>query len=205
MAITNYTALATAVASWLDVGTADISSVVSDLVTNAEKRIMRELRVPSMETALSVAISSGMATVPTNYVELKYAYVDKNPTQFLQMVPPSYIYERYPTRVSEGAPVVMARDGANFIFGPYPDSDYTIKGSFYKHLTLSQSGATAHSLFSDNPDLYLFGCLAESEPILGRDQRIAIWEQKYQMVKNLVNGEADRSRLGGNLTIRAGV
>lgn len=202
MAITNYTALSTAIASWLDVNTADIATVVSDLVVTAESRIMREVRTPSMEVALSSQITLGGISVPSDYVEMKYAYVDGNPTQLLMMVPAAYIYERYPTRGASGKPQVIARDGANFIFGPYPDSEYTIKGSYYAHLTLTQVGATAHELFTANPDLYLFGCLAESEPIIGRDSRIAIWEQKYQMVKNMVNGEADRSRHGGNLSIR---
>ena len=202
MAINNYTALATAIASWLDVGTADISSVVSDLVVNGEKRIMREVRTPAQEVALSSQITAGGISVPADYIEMKYAYVDGNPTQLLMMVPPAYIYDQYPTRSAQGIPKVIARDGANFIFGPYPDSDYTIKGAYYAHLTLTQVGATAHTLFTSNPDLYLFGCLAEAEPIIGRDARIPIWEQKYQMVKNLVNGEADRSRHGGNLSIR---
>jgi hypothetical protein len=39
---------------------------------------------------------------------------------------------------------------------------------------------------------------------LGRDPRMQIWESKYRLVKDLVNGEADRSRLGGNLSIRLG-
>ena len=204
MAITNYTELTQSLAAWLDVSTADLSPVVSNLVTIGEKRIMREVRTPTMEVALSDNITlGGLLTVPTDYVELKYAYVDGNPTRAIQMVPTSYIYERYPTRSAEGMPLVMARDGSNFIFGPYPDSNYTIKGSYYAHLTLTQVGLTAHTLFTSNPDLYLFGCLAESEPIIGRDARIPIWEQKYQFVKNLVNGEADRSRLGGNLSIRA--
>lgn len=200
MAITNYTALTSAVAAWLDVGTADIASVVSDLVMTAENRIMRELRTPDMESALSAAISSGVLTVPTGYVEMKYAYIDSSTPQYLQMVSPSYIYERYPTRSPEGIPVVMARDGSNFIFGPYPDSNYTVKGRYYTHLTAVQT--TINALFTANPDLYLYACLVESEPLLGRDSRVPLWEAKYQMIKAQVNGEADKSHYSGNLAVR---
>jgi hypothetical protein len=201
MAISNYTALTGAVAAWLDVGTADISAVVSDLVLTAEKRIMRELRTPDMEVALSDSITTGgLLPVPSDYIEMKFAYVDANPTQYIQMVSPSYIYERYPTRSGSGKPIVMARDGANFIFGRYPDSSYTIKGTYYSHLTAVET--SANPLFTANPDLYLFACLAESEPIIGRDRRIQIWESKYRMVKELVNGESDRSNFGGNMAVR---
>jgi len=201
MAITNYTELKTSVAAWLDIGTADISAVVSDLVLTAEKRIMREVRTPIMEVALSDSITTGgLLPVPSDYVELKYAYVNTNPVQYVQMVSPSFIYERYSTRSGSGTPVVMARDGANFIFGPYPSSNYTIKGAYYAHLTAVET--SANPLFTSNPDLYLFACLAESEPIIGRDNRIQIWESKYRLVKELVNGEADRSNYSGNLAIK---
>lgn len=201
MAITSYTSLAAALPAWLDVGTADLAATVSELITNAEKRIFREVRVPDMETALSSAISSGVISVPADYVELKYAYIDADPVQYLQLVPAAYIYERYPMRGASGRPVVMARDGANFIFGPYPDSDYTVKGTYYKRLAAIDA-TSAPSLISSNPDLYLYACLLESEPLFGRNQRMALWEAKYRMVKELVNGEGDRSRFSGNMAIR---
>ena len=201
MAITSYTELTSAVVAWLDVGTADFSAVIADLVTLGEKRNMRELRTPDMEVALSDDITTGdLLPVPSDYVEMKYAYVDGAPTQYLQMVSPQMIYERYPTRSGSGKPVVMARDGSNFLFGPYPSSNYTIKGTYYSHLTAVQT--SANPLFTANPDLYLFSCLAESEPLIGRDGRIAIWESKYRMVKDLVNSEANMSAYSSGLTVR---
>lgn len=201
MAISNYTELTNAVVAWLDVATADLSSVVSDLVMVGEKRIMRELRTPDMEASLSSDITAGVLAVPSDLIEVKHLYVDGSPTQPLRMVPSAFIYERYPTRSSEGKPLVVARDGSNFIFGPYPDSTYTIKGTYYKRLTSVQT--SANPLFSASPDLYLWAALAESEPLLKRDNRVALWESKYQMVRNLVNGEVNRSRFGGPLSIRA--
>ena len=135
MAITNYSDLSQALPAWLDVGTDSLTSTVSQLIQNAEKRIFREIRVPEMEAALSATISNGAISVPADFVELKFAYVDANPTHYLQVMSPSYIYDRYPTRGASGMPVVMARDGASFIFGPYPDSDYTIKGTYYARLS----------------------------------------------------------------------
>ena len=202
MAITNYTELTGAVVAWLDVATADVSSVIADLVMAGEKRIMREVRTPDMEDTHSTAISSGVIAVPTGFVELKYAYIDGSPTQRVEMVSPAVIYDRYPSRAADGKPVLMARDGSNFIFGPYPDSTYTVNLRFYKHLTAVQT--TINALFTENPDLYLWACLSESEPLLKRDERIPVWESKYQMVRELVNGEANRSHFSGQMTIRPG-
>lgn len=200
MAISNYTELTNAVIAWLDVATADVSAVISNVVLAGETRIMRELRTPDMEASTSIAISAGAIPIPSDYVELKYAYIDGSPTQYLQMAPASQIYSRYPLRSSDGKPVLMSRDGSNFIFGPYPDSAYTVIFRYYKHLSAVQT--TINALFTANPDMYLWACLAECEPILGRDNRLQVWESKYQMIKNAVNGEGDKSHFSGNLQIR---
>jgi hypothetical protein len=196
-----YTDLASALPQWLDVGTDNVSAVLPQIIENGEKRIFREIRVPEMETSLSATIASGVITVPSDYVELRFAYVDGNPTQYLQMVPVSYIYDRYPTRGSSGKPIVMARDGSNFIFGPYPDSDYTIKGTYFKR-PVEIADTTTPLLISKYSDLYLFASLIETEPLLGRNERMALWEAKYRMVKEAVNGEGSKSRLAGNLSVR---
>lgn len=203
MAITNYTSLAAALPAWLDCATADISSVVSDVIAHAETRIFREVRTPEMEASLSTAISSGVIAVPSDYVELKYAYIDTNPVRYIQLVPVSYIYERYPTRSADGIPAVMARDGTNFIFGPYPDSNYTVKGTYYKRLA-AISATTAPAILSANPDLYLYASLLETEPLLGRDSRMPLWESKYRMIKEEVNAQANRSAYSGQMAIRVG-
>ena len=196
MAITSYSELKTAITSWLDVATADLSSIIDDLVTVGEKRIFRECRTRDMEDSFSTAISSGSIALPSGYVELKYARVDGTPSQPLERRSAESLYEMYPTRSSSGKPKFIAREGSTFIFGPYPDSDYTIKGIYYKRLAVLSSSANA--LFTSNPDLYLFACLAESEIVIGRDNRIAIWEAKYKKILDDVNGEDRREQASGS-------
>lgn len=166
----------------------------------AEKRLFREVRTRDMETALSVTIASGVATVPSDFVELKYAYIDGSPTRTLQVRPARWIVENYPVRSSDGKPHFIGVDGANFVFGPYPDSGYDVKGTYYKRLTAVATSANA--LFTTNPDLYLFASLAELEPFLKNDKRVALWEAKYQQIRDLVNGEAKQDLyMGGPLAV----
>ena len=199
--VTDYASLRSAIASLLDVAYSDISAVVPDLVVHAEKRLFREVRTRDMEASLSATIASGVIAVPADYVEMKFAYVDGTPTQYLEMRPVSWIYDRYPTRASDGKPKFIARDASNFIFGPYPDSGYTIKGTYYKRLD-SVTSTTSNAIVSSMPDLYLMACLAESEPLIGRDKRIPIWESKYRMIRDEVNQEDNRSGFSGNLSVR---
>lgn len=186
MSFSSYANFRTAVSTWLDVS--DLTTaVVDDLITVGEDRVKAEVRHRSMETSLNSTVASGVISVPSDYFALKYAYVDTAPTKILDRVTAEEVYRSYPTRSSSGKPVVIAREGANFIFGPYPDSAYTIKGIYYARLTALSS--SLNTLFTLYPSLYLFAALSESEPILGRDPRIAVWESRYQNIRDKINLE----------------
>lgn len=204
MAITTHAELLTAINSWLNVSSSDwATNQATDLVMAAERRIFREVRVRSMEVVLSTTLGSGVLAVPSDYVEMKTLQVTGTPYQSLQRKPVEWIYAQYNTRAAAGKPKFFAREASNFIFGPYPDSDYGVHGVYYKRL--NYLATTINALFTDCPDLYLFGALAESEPILGRDSRIAIWEAKYQKILGTVNGEDQREGgSGSQLTMAPG-
>lgn len=200
MSLADYTGLSTAVTSWMDITAADLTSQIADVITLGETRIFREARTRQQETSFSLAISSGSISVPSNYIALKNAYIDMTPTQHLERRSSEWLYQNYPQRSSEGIPKVIAREGSNFIFGPYPDSGYTVNGRYYKKFS-ALAGGNAHALFANNPDLYLFACLAESEIIIGRSQRTQLWEAKYKQILADVNG-LDMSEAASGSTLR---
>lgn len=209
MALATYADLTTAVARWTggsdasDATALGFASTIADLVTIAESRIFRETRTKDTEASLSTAIASGVITVPSDYIALKFAYVDGTPVQTLERRSAEWIYANYSTRSATGKPKFIAREVSNFIFGPYADSGYTIKGVYYKRLAALSSAA--HALYTNNPDLYLFGCLAESNILIGNDKRIALWEQKYQKILNDVNGfSRAEDASGSGLQMRLG-
>ena len=85
MAISSYAELQTAVINWLH--RSDISTIVPDFIMLGEKRIFREVRSIEMETALSSTIASGVIAVPSDYIELKSAYINTTPTSKLRQSP----------------------------------------------------------------------------------------------------------------------
>lgn len=182
--ITTWATLKTEVANQLN--RTDLTSDVPFFIQLAEFRIYRELRVRQMETSLNSTISSGQIAVPAGYKELKFAYIDGTPVQKLERKDAEWLYYNYPTRAASGKPLFIARDGGNFSFGPYPDSAYTVKGIFYKQLDLLSDSNTSNWLITDAPDLIYFAALCEAKPWLGDDERIAIWERKYEVVKQRV-------------------
>lgn len=165
-----------------------------NLIRLGETWIFRKARTPEMESSLSVVISSGTAAVPSDYAALKHARIDGSPSTPLTVAPSQYIYRNYPLRSSDAKPKFIARDGSSFIFGPYPDSGYTVLGMYYAKPTSILT--SANSLFTANPDLYLFAALAEATAYIKNDARVALWVAKRDSILQDVNGEANEGEYG---------
>jgi len=195
--ISDYTSLQTDLLSWMERD--DMTAQVSLFIRLGERRIYREIRIDSMESALSVTLAAGVATIPADYLELKQAYIDGNPVQPLQVKTSEFIFNTYPNRTADSKPSYIATDAGSFIFGPYPDSDYVLKGTYYKRLTVLSSTNTTNYFTGDGGDLLFWASLAEAETFLKNDERINLWEARYQMAKKEIMKERRRGRLSGIL------
>lgn len=196
MAISTYSELQTAIINRLH--RADLTSLVPDFIALGEARIYRDLRIRCMETALNSTIASGVIAVPSRYIELKHAYIDGTPVGKLKRKNSDFIYLNYPTRAADGKPKFIAREGENFIFGPYPDSTYTVNGIYYKRLdALSDSNAT--NWFTANaPDILMFAALYEAADHTGNDAAMSKWGNKYEQVKERIQSENDAEEFSGS-------
>jgi hypothetical protein len=197
MAITSYATLLTEAAGWLHRGTS-LDTVLPGLVQFAEARIYRDLRIRAMETALSGTIAAGVLAVPSGYIELKHARIDGSSGNRLTRKDAEWIYANYPTRSADSQPKFIAREGESFIFGPYPDTGYTVKGSYYKRLPALSASNTTNWFITDAPELLLFATLCEAEPYLVNDPRIALWEKKYQQIKDRIQLADEQEEFSGS-------
>lgn len=195
MPFTSSSAVQAALISWTN--NAMSTAQAQDCMTLAEDRIYREIRVRSMETTIQSTITtSGNIAVPSDYVEMKNAYIDGTPIQPLQRKTSDWIYTNYPTRSGGSKPKFIARDGANFVFGDYPDSRYVVNLTYYEKPATAVGGAPTGILLNA-PGLWFFASLVESEGFLGMDNRLPMWEQKYQQIKQSVQLEDERERFSG--------
>jgi hypothetical protein len=151
-----------------------------------------------METALSGTTSGGVLAVPTDYLELKYAYINTSPKVFLERTTPETIYVTYRSVNSSGKPTDIAREGSNFIFGPLPDSDYAVAGIYYALPALLSASNTTNWFITNAPDVLLYGALLEAQPFLMNDKRIPVWEQMLAQSIALVKRESDRENFSGS-------
>lgn len=150
-----------------------------------------------MEASLSVSISNGVATVPADYVGLKYAYVSMTPVKFLKRSSGEEIYSKYPVRSGGEIPTLIAREAGNFIFGPYPGG-YTIAGIYYKRLVALSASNTTNWFTTNAPDVLLYGSLLEAEPFLGNDPRIPLWKAAYDWSIKAIEDEEKREHYSGS-------
>jgi hypothetical protein len=151
-----------------------------------------------METALNATMSSGVLALPTSYVELKSAYIDGSPVARLKRQTVDYIYEKYPIRSSTGKPAFIAREGSSFIFGPFPNTDYTVKGIYYARLASLSVSNTTNWFTANAPDILLWASLCAAEPFIKNDERLIIWESQYQAAKNMIQDEDDQEQRSGS-------
>jgi hypothetical protein len=180
--ISGYSTLLTEVASWL--ARSDLSAAIPGFVQNWEERFYRNPKNYGqwMVSALSVSFSD-TATVPTDFLSLRIAYLDGQSNTPLAPMSLDQVLQAYP-RTSSGQPKWIARDGANFVFGPAPSATYTLNGSYYAKPALLRnfaSDAAAHFLIVNAPDLLLYGALLEAQPYVMNDKRIPVWAAAYDL------------------------
>lgn len=193
MALASYANLTAAVADWLH--RSDLTTPIADFVVIAENRINREVRCADMETAYTGTIAAGVIAVPTDFLEWKAVYIDSNGATRLQPKSWEWVLQNYPTRSAGGLPKFIARNASNFEFGPYPDSTYSVKGTYYKRLAAVAS--SWHNLAVEYPDLYLFGTLVAAAPYIGDDPRIPTWNAMYESIRDSINQEAVKADISG--------
>jgi hypothetical protein len=181
--ISGYTSLLANISTWL--ARSDITADAPTLVQLWEERFYRQPKNFGhwMATgSLSVSFSS-TATVPTDFLSARSFYLNGQDNRPLIVSSVEQLLVAYPRSGSSGIPRWIARDGANFIFGPRPSGTFTLNGTYYAKPTLLRNfaaDAAAHYLIVNAPDLILYGSLLEAEAYTKNDARIAVWSAAHQ-------------------------
>jgi hypothetical protein len=195
-----YAGLKASIANWLH--RSDTDDYVEDLVQIGERRIWRELRPGAWETTISGAMTAGVFTVGSTAVGIKEVLLQDGNDLVPLMNAGAALFDMYPNRGSTDTPEKYQVRGAENVlyFGPSPDAAYTVEVRYFKTPPTVATTVTC-PFYVDNPGLYLFAALAESAPVVGQDDRLRVWEAKYEAEKNRIS-EADNSmEFGGPLQV----
>ena len=214
MPLATYGELKAAIAQYLNRD--DLGTQIPLFIELAEQRIFRDLRCPNNEKIVHIEwdyAAPHQIEVPKDYIHAKYLAWNGKPL--------NYVADReFLTYASAtGAPEVFTRIGDRFYLHPVLAYDSTaptdpVKSPggtldivYYADFSgLGQyTGSAAYSADNDSNSvltiaggLYLFGALLEAQPFLMEDQRLAVWQTKFDEIMGTLNSNARRSEMAGS-------
>jgi hypothetical protein len=182
----DYNSLKQAVQDWF--ARSDLGNWIDYFIQIAEADIYRDIftqnqgkGVQAMESALNTTIANGVAPLPLGYLALKIGLVSiDNQTFEMQRVTPEFIYTQYPAQVASGTPAYIARLGQNFIFGPYPDSAYTITGTYWQKSPQLTGVNSVNWIVNTIPTIMLAATNRAAARFNKDQEAFGMWDSLYQ-------------------------
>lgn len=185
MSITSFAELKTAVLAWSERG--DLSSYGSDFVTLCDVRIRKALaglpsRPREMETTTDLTPSSGVCTIPTDYMAMKRVQARTSAPRRLEYRTLDWLDEAYPDG-AEGTPAfytIMGSTAGTTTLLMFPLTTSSIRITYYAYPAVLSDGNTSNWLLAKYPDIYLYGTLVELEIFAGNDAGAQKWLGFFQ-------------------------
>ena len=184
----------------------DMDFHIPKLVELSERRIYRSLRCPANEKMGYFQIQTSISErthieIPRDFLECKYftmLYADKlvllERVSDLEMIR----LRGLPYFVAE--PEKFARLGRTLTWYPKQDIDLLEVQMVYWADYSGQlvEDTDTNEILRIAPDLYVYGALVESEPFLGHDERIPVWNDMFNQALAQINNHAITAEMSGS-------
>lgn len=216
--VTNYATLEQAIQDWLSRSDITDTNYAPEILQMAQARLYRGftnnkgeyvpgMRVHEMETpfaavgdAAPTIPAGGLVAVPSGYLDLKYMYVvdSGGVLQPLTRKPVQWLYANYGNQTAVGVPAYVARDGTNFVFGPFPDSEYSYNGVYYWQDQPLSDSYPSNFLTTAYPDVLLAASLAETSAFIQDQSQLQYWEAKLSGLLGVIRQRERDEALSGS-------
>ena len=159
------------------------------LVTLAERRIARELKIEGFIRAIETPLSIGVAV---------YLKPDRWRDTVSMSVTGSSIFARsyeycrnyWPTESETGVPQFYADyDYQHWLITPTPSAASTLEVLYYQQPALLGNDLQSNWLTEYAPDVLLYAALLEAVPFLKDDERVQMWRTLYDRAAQALGGE----------------
>lgn len=175
MALATYADLQSQIENWL--ARDDLTTYIPDFITLFEAAACRRLRVRLMETTATLTPTSGVATIPSDYLgHRRVTWTGSPRIELTYLSPPVFQYE-WPVQIS-GTPSAYTIEGSNLRVMASDDS--ALDFDYYQR-TAAVSG-TLNWLFTNHPDAYLFGSLCEANAFNKDVDPAGLWKARRDEV-----------------------
>lgn len=194
-----FTSLQSDIRNYLERGGATdpiVYEQIPRLITLAERRIARELKIQGFQRVVNTTMQSGVAVYPKpdrwrDTISVNIGTGANNNTHtpvFARSY--EYIRQYWPDETQTDQPLFYADYNYNFwIFGPTPDADYPMEVLYYELPPLLDEVTQTNWLSEYAPNLLLYGSLVEATPFVKDDQRVQLWQSYYDRSLAALNGE----------------
>ena len=166
------------------------------LVTLAERRCGRELKILGFQVPVTSAFAIGTAVYekPDRWretISMNYGTGTSNNTRN-PIFPRSYEYLRnyWPDDSVTGTPEFYADyDYQHFIVAPTPAAAYPFEMLYWQQPDMLDDTNETNWLTQFAPELLLYATLLEAVPFLKNSDQIPVWTQMYDRAASAINGE----------------
>lgn len=181
-----YDSLVDAISVWLEKADSQLLANIPTFIMLAEQRLAREFGGLGFVRPVTSTMSAGTGIISkTGRWRATTSFNIGTGTGFntrVQLLPRTYefIREYSPDPTVTGQPKYYADyDFEHWIIGPTPDLAYPFEVLVQEYLTPIDTDNQTNWLTEYCPDLFLYACLLESAPYLKDDERIAMWQDRY--------------------------
>lgn len=159
------------------------------LITQAQRRIARELKIQGFIRAVSTPLSIGVAVYlkPDRWRDTVSMSVNGKP-----LFARSYEYLRsyWPVESETAAPEFYADyDYQHWLITPTPSAASTLEVLYYEQPRFLDEDTQTNWLTEYAPDVLLYATLLEATPFLKDDGRVQLWQATYDRAAQSLNGE----------------
>jgi len=190
MALDSYTDLQASVADWLN--REDLEDRIPDFIRLFEAKASRKIRTTDTLQRSNAVLSEGYFPVPLDWREtVAFMRLSVRPYP-LEFVSAERSYELRAQR-RNGPATHYTQLGRKFYLIPTPAEEIELE-LLYRAAIPALTPEEPHNwLLGRDPDLYLYGTLAEAEPYLKNDERVGLWIAKRDEIFEEMRLEAERA------------
>lgn len=198
MALNTYTTLQAAIASWAN--RSDLSSAIVDAIRLVEADLDLDKAIQD-EVRAEITLDSEEVALPAACREVKALYFDTATLRGPIAVGPEQDLPDWKTVVglATGAPTraSIVNNGTVLRLSPIPDQAYTARIKYLAYLT-PLSTSPSNWILERHPNIYLYGALVELMPFLKDDERMPLWESRFNRALSRLKDLIDRRRFSAN-------
>lgn len=200
MALSTYVELKAAVADWLN--RTDLTTAIDyDFLPLCEAELKRRVR-RTTKTG-TIYVNAAYVSPPTDMAYPITVRLNSGSTYQdtpLAVCTPEMLGEVLAANGGvAGRPTHVAYFDSKFQFAPEPDQSYDATVVYVMQFTALSGTNTSNAILAEAPDAYLYGCLLQAAPYLEHDERIPVWQAKFDAAIEQLNKVRMEEEYGGGI------